>query len=191
MKDTLLKNIEKYIEPKTITLSFNDGEFKVTVTDYVAPGILAAAIENIETMVRINDYSYELFDILMGYYTVTLFTDIPVPQRKGEDGEMVDDYEKCFDICTRLNLTDMLACESDSIAYSLAFIEKNVWRRLEYCKTMESNSALMLLCDKAYEMLENLDGLMGKFDIDNLNKIADTLGDFTQNLSLVENPKDK
>lgn len=191
MKNTLLENIEKYIEPKTIILSYNDGEFEVTATDYVAPGVLATAIENIETMVRINDYSYEIFDILMGYYTVALFTDIPVPQIKGDDGEMVDDYEKCFDMCTRLNLTDMLASESDSIAYSLAFIEKNVWRRLDYRKVMESNSSLMLLCDKAYEMLDNLDGLLGKFDIDNLNEIADTLGDFTQKLSLVKNPKDK
>lgn len=191
MKNTLLENIEKYIEPKTITLNFNDGEFEVAVTDYVAPGVLAATIENIETMVRINDYSYELFDILMGYYTVTLFTDIPVPQIKGDDGEMVDDYERCFDICNRLNLTNMLACESDSIANSLAFIERNVWRKLDYRKVMESNSALMLLCDKAYEMLENLDGLLDEFNIDNLNEIADTLSDFTQNIALVKNSNEE
>lgn len=186
MKNTLLNKIENHIKPKTVDVKFEDTDIVIEVTDYVSTGELSAAVETISDMVRLNDYTYELIDILMGYYVISLFTNIPIPTT-GDGDEEMEDYQKCYDICMRLNLIDALCETSDNITESIAFIEKNVWRRLEYTKAMKANESLMLLCDKAYEMLENLDGLLGGVDIDMLNQIADQLGDTASKLSLVEN----
>lgn len=187
MTNTLLTQIEKYIEPKTIEIEFEDAGFVIEATDYIAPGQLSAAIDAISTMVRINDYTYELIDILMGYYAISLFTNIPIPTTIDEAGDEVDNYEKCYDICMRLGLIEALCEASSNIAEAIAYIEKNVWRKIEYTKTIKANESLMLLCDKAYEMLENLDGVLGGVDIDMLNNIAEQLQETTDKLSLVNN----
>ena len=123
----LLGKIERYIKDDTTTLNFGDKSngFALTVNDYVDADTLASVVDDIVLKVKISDFDYYLFDILMSYYTISLFTDIPVPTVKTDEAE-VPDYTKCYDICTRLNLIDSLCGVSDYIADYISFIEKNV-----------------------------------------------------------------
>lgn len=162
MKD-LLGKIETYIKDDTTTLTFGDKSngFTLTVNDYVDADTLASIVDDIVLKVKISDFDYYLFDILMSYYTLSLFTDIPVPTIKTDEAE-VPDYTKCYDICTRLNLVDALCDASDYIADYISFIETNVWRKLEYHKEMAANEALSMVCGKVYDLLDGLEDMVEK-----------------------------
>lgn len=162
MKD-LLGKIETYIKDTTTTLNFGDKSngFTLTVTDYVDADTLASIVDDIVLKVKISDFDYYLFDILMSYYAISLFTDIPVPTIKTDETE-VPDYTKCYDICTRLNLVDALCDASEPIADYISFIETNVWRKLEYYKGMAANEALSMVCGKVYDLLDGLEDMVEK-----------------------------
>lgn len=182
MEKTLMQHIEEYIKPENIELKFNDGSdtFIVNINESVDPGVMSSAIENIVHMVTYNDYAYELFDILMAYYIIDLFTDIPIPSIKDEDGESAPDYARCYEICIGLNLINELCNASPIISDYVEFIEKNVWRRLEYKKSVKTNEALTLLYDKAYELLDDVENMMAKTKDVDLNAIANEIGKISE-----------
>lgn len=160
MKD-LMEKIDEYIKDNTCTLTFGDGsdEFAIQVNDYVDADTLAAVVDDIAFNVRNSEFDYYLFDILMAYHVISLFTDIPIPAIKTEESE-TQDYTKCYDICARLNLINELCSASGNIEEYIEFIEKNVWRKLEYYKELAANDALMMVCGKAYELLDELEGIV-------------------------------
>lgn len=159
----LMEKIDEYIKDDTCTLTFGNGsdEFAIQVNDYVDADTLAAVVDDIAFNVRNSEFDYYLFDILMAYHVISLFTDIPIPTIKTEESEtQTQDYTKCYDICTRLNLINELCSVSDDIEEYIEFIEKNVWRKLEYYKELAANDALMMVCGKAYELLDELEGIV-------------------------------
>ena len=184
----LLGKIERYIKDDTTTLNFGDKSngFALTVNDYVDADTLASVVDDIVLKVKISDFDYYLFDILMSYYTISLFTDIPVPTVKTDEAE-VPDYTKCYDICTRLNLIDALCGVSDYIADYISFIETNVWRKLEYHKGMAANEALSMVCGKVYDLLDGLEDMVEKTrDVDLQTVMSDLKEASAQVLDLKE-----
>lgn len=185
MNNTLIEQIDKYIKPENFEVSVDDGDFFITVTTDVSPSILSDVIDRIVSLIKWNDFKYELFDVLMAYYVISLFTDIPIPMKVDENGKEIADYEKCYRISCALNLTNLLCENSIIILNYIELIETNVWRKLDYLKTLQSNEALMTLCDKAYDVLSNMDALFENVDIDYLNSITQELGNVTEKLSLI------
>lgn len=189
MNDTLMEKINKYIEPETVELIFGEGSdsFVVKINSEVSSGMMSAIIERIAMMVKWNGFTYDLFDILLAYYVISLFTDIPIPTKKDKDEKTIEDYEKCYTICTSMNLIDEICHASPTIAAYIEFIEKNVWRKLEYYKTVEANEKLMALSDKAYGLLDTLEDAFDNVTPEMFSEIVEGLKLVSENPSLIEN----
>lgn len=172
--------IEKYIEAKEQVLSFGSGEnaFDVMVNDHVSVDTLSAAANEIARMVAENDFDYSLLDIAMSYFIIDLFTDIPIPMA-GDSS----DYVKCHDICCRMNLVDELCAVSANIENSIAYLEKNVWRKLEYLKTIEANSALTMVCGKLYDVLDSVENIVDKVAEVDMQALMEELNEVTGQLA--------
>lgn len=186
--DSFMENIDKYIDNDEFLLEFidDDGEsFTVKATDYVHFADISVSIETIVDHVAGKNYQYEYFDLALAYCVIDLFTEIPVPMTTDENGEEIIDACKCFDICTRLGIIKALCETSDNAAELIAVIEKNVWRRLEYLKTMESTSGLNRVCDYAYDLLIKIDDVIDGYSNVNLKEATDVLKDTLTKLNIV------
>lgn len=178
MENKLMENIEKYIEPRTFEIPFYLGEeeFTVIVSDDVSTEALLTTVELITSAIESDNFeNYCWFEIFIAYSVMALFTNIPIPTN--EDG--TPDYMKCYKICTGMGLIDNICARNANIEDYIALIEKNVWRRLEYKKTVRANESLMFLCDKAYDMLEGLDEIMSKVKDVDIESIGSQLGELT------------
>lgn len=186
-ENELLNTIEKLIREDTFTLDIGAGvnRIKIKVHDYVDVDDLSDAVQDIVFRVKANDFRYEVFDFMLGYHIIKLFTNIPIPMI---DDEAID-YARCYDICTRLNLIDRLCEKSNNIAAYIAVIEKNVWRKLEYDKVMATNENLNILYGRVYNFIDNLDTLLSQVEDLGFDKIASELINVTDKISFIEDLK--
>lgn len=168
--------IEKYIEKENVVLTFgsDDDAFDVEVNDYVDVSTLIAVVDEIVRLIQSNDFDYSLFDVGLAYFIIDLFTDIPIPMR--EQGDFPD-YEKCYDICSRMNLIDEVCAASGNAEDAISYIEKNVWRKLEYYKAMEANRALTMVCGKLYDVLDRVGTIVDQVADVDLQALADELNE--------------
>lgn len=195
-KKTLMENIEERIanDDKYITIDDRLGRFKIKVNENVDVTDIHSAIMTIADEVENQNFAYTLIDLIEAYYIIELFTDIPVPTIKYDDGVEVPDYQKCYVISTKLQLKDRLFGTSLIVGSYIELLEKNVWRILEYKKarlTLLPYESMMDALNEFYEMMDDL----GKYvenqkDID-VEALAKQIGDVATKLSIVDDLKAK
>lgn len=183
--EKVMEQIDKYIEGEELVLTFtsqNDA-FHVKANDYVDVETLCAVVDEIALKIKLNDFDYSLYDVALAYFVIDLFTDIPIPM-VGEGESQSPDYAKCYAMYTRMGLLDELCAVSNNIENSIAFIEKNVWRKLEYYKTMESNSALTMVCGKLYDILDGVENIVDKVADVDIKALAAELDEVSNQLAV-------
>lgn len=194
MKDkTLFKNIEEYMvnttnEKKTISYSNGKDAFNVEVNENIDLNDIHAAIETIVENVIDQDWAYDLIDILSSYYIIDLFTNIPAPMMDND----IPDYEKCLEICLKLNLKQHLCEISDIVFDYISMLERNIWRKLEYKKTLTALipwESLMDGLNQFYEVLDTLSEFAEKQKDVDIEALTGQINDVATKLQLVEDMK--
>lgn len=183
MENAICNAVESTIKENYFSFDVGNGanKKKVQAHDYVDVDTLSDTVQDIVFRIEANDFRYEVFDFMMGYYVIKLFTNIPIPMM--EDSI---DYAKCYDICTRLNLINRLCEKSANIAEYISVIEKNVWRKLEYDKAMQANENMNILYGRVYNFIDNLDNTLDNLKELGFDKIASELVNVTNNLSFID-----
>lgn len=191
MKENLMKNIQKFVENNKTELKYGSGKntFTVEIHEDVDINYVHSAIENVIENVEKQDFAYDLIDVILPYYYISLFTNIPAPMT---DEENVPDYEQCMKIAMKLELRERMFEASPVIGEYISMIEKNIWRKLEYKKALKSLmpwESLMDGLDQFYEILDTL----GEFaeqqkDVD-IEGLVSQINDVSSKLTLVEELK--
>jgi len=190
MAKTLMESIEDFIveDKKYIKYGTGDDIFKVEINEDASLDDIHNAIVMIVDNVENQNFAYYLIDILEAYHILNLFTNIPVPMISDE----IPDFEKCYDICLKLQLKYYLTQTSNIVLNHISMIEQNVWRSLEYKKSLKAlipYESLMAALNQFYEILDDLDKVVeAQKDID-IEVIANQLNEVTSKLSLVEEMK--
>jgi len=190
MAKTLMESIEDFIveDKKYIKYGTGDDIFKVEINEDASLDDIHNAIVMIVDNVENQNFAYYLIDILEAYHILNLFTNIPVPMISDE----TPDFEKCYDICLKLQLKYYLTQTSNIVLNHISMIEQNVWRSLEYKKSLKAlipYESLMAALNQFYEILDDLDKVVeAQKDID-IEVIANQLNEVTSKLSLVEEMK--
>ena len=192
MEKTLMENIEAFIVENKKHIEFGKGKqgFIVSINENIDIDDIHNAIETIVDQVVGQDYSYELIDILMSYYLITLFTDIPAPMVE----EDIPDYEKCLEICIKLGIKEKLFGTSPIVAEYISMIEKNIWRKLEYKKarlTLIPWESLMDGLGQFYEILDTFSDFVDQRKDFDYESLAGQINDVASKLTLVEELKNK
>lgn len=177
-KDDYITAINEYINDEPKSIEYEDGgetKFVVTVNESVDYDDVYTAIVTIVDQVVNKDFEYSVIDLLLPYYLISLFTDIPVPLTEDDN----TDYQKCFVISSKLNLEENLSA-FPVIADYISIIEKNVWRKLEYYKAL-----------KSIMPFDELIGALGEFYeiLDELNMVVESQKDINLDDLLNESKK--
>lgn len=162
-KDTYIAAIDEYIngDKKPSVIEYTDNgntKFVVNVKENIDYDDVYTAIVTIVDQVVNKDFEYSVIDIIMPYYLISLFTDIPTPLTSDNE----PDYQKCFDIVIGLDLEENL-CAFPIVANYISIIEKNVWRKLEYYKALKSImpfDGLISALGEFYEILDDLNDVV-------------------------------
>lgn len=177
MGKILMKEIENYIstEEKSIKVGAGKNSIQINIIEDVEVDKLHAVVESITNAIVEQDFAYTLFDILLPYHIINLFTNIETPMVKDD----IPDYEACYKFCIKFDLVNKLAEKSSIVAECISVIEKNIWRSLEYKKaltTLIPYESLMDALDEFYKILDEIDeiaesqknvdieGLMGQLE---------------------------
>lgn len=171
---------------KTITIGSSKDRFTIEVNEDIDFNEVHNAIDNIVENVTEQDHSFEVIDLLMGYYILKLFTNIPVPVTEDENSEdgSRPDFNMCNEIVAKLGLTSRLCEASPIVAFYMDVLIKNVWRKLDYNKAILSVLPFNDLMDAIAEFYSILDELAEIPNQDeNLAELKDTLNNFADKLS--------
>lgn len=192
MDEALMKNIDAYIADTKKKIEYGVGKkgFVVEINEKIDINDIHNAIEVIVDNVVDQDYSYELIDILLSYYIIKLFTNIPAPMAD----EDIPDYERCLDICIKLQLKNVLFENSIVVAEYINMLEKNIWRKLEYKKarlTLIPWESLMDGLSEFYEILDTFSEFVDKQQDIDIESLAGQINEVTSKLTLVEEMKKK
>lgn len=186
------KIIKGFLEKKSVPINVSDGPmgevFTIHVSEDVTPSQIHSIVESIAYQVEQQDFAYTLIDILKAYYILDLFTDIPVPM-KTEDGEEYPDYEACHTICTRLNLEEEIYEQVPLVGRYIEMLEQNVWRKLEYEKSLKPYSELSEALAEFYEILDDLNEIVENQDEESINDLLEKVNDVAKELEQVRNVK--
>lgn len=190
MEKTLMENIEAFIVNNKKVIEFGTGKqkFNIEINEAVDVDDIHRAIDLIVDQVIEQDYSYELIDVLMPYYLIKLFTNIPVPMLE----EDIPDYKRCLDFCINLQLKEKLFAASPVVAEYISILEKNVWRKLEYKKarlTLIPWESLMDGLGQFYEILDTFSEFVDQQKNIDVDSLASQINDVASTLSLVEEMK--
>jgi hypothetical protein len=113
-----------------IPVEIGDGN-KITILckNYLPLEKIMAIVSNVITFVTsgVDDYVPEFADMATGRYIIEELTNIPLPT--DEDGNV--DYEKCYDIYTRLDLKRRMIEADEQLATLLLNIDVYIYDRLE------------------------------------------------------------
>ena len=188
MDRDLAAKINEYIQdaPKQIMYGNSKNGFSVEVNENIDFNEVHSAIDNIVENVMEQDQVFEVIDLLMGYYVIKLFTNIPIPvvEDKDADGDYRPDYSKCNEIVAKLDLMSKLAATSNVVAFYLDVLIKNVWRKLDYNKAMLSVMPFNDLMDAIAEFYAILDEIAEASNADvNLDEFKSTLDEFADKIS--------
>lgn len=183
----LTAKIENYMQSGQKQIAYGSRDkFVVEINENVDFNEVHAAIDNIVENVMEQDHSFEVIDLLMGYYVLKLFTNIPIPVVKDEDADddYRPDYSKCNEIVAKLDLMNKLAATSNVVAFYLDVLIKNVWRKLDYNKALLSVMPFNDLMDAIAEFYTIIDEIanVATQDID-LEKFKSTLDEFADKIS--------
>jgi len=191
MAKDLITQIEEAISvenKKTISAHYAGKSFKIDVNENINIYDVDGAIDMIIHNVVEQDFKYSLIDVLESYFILKLFTNIEPPMVD----ENIADYEKCHEIVVKLQLKEILCEESYIIADYISMIEQNVWRGLEYEKSLTALTPYESLLDALANFYEILDA-MEKFaeanqDID-VEKLTKQIEDISSQISLIDEMK--
>lgn len=191
MKENLMENIQKFVEDNKAELKYSSGKntFTVEIHEDVDINYIHSAIENVIENVEKQDFAYDLIDVMLPYYYISLFTDIPAPMT---DEENVPDYEQCMKIAMKLELRERMFEASPVIGEYISMIEKNIWRKLEYKKALKSLmpwESLMDGLDQFYEILDTLGEFAEQQKDVNIEGLVSQINDVSSKLALVEELK--
>lgn len=183
----LTAKIENYMQSGQKQIAYGSRDkFAVEINENVDFNEVHAAIDNIVENVMEQDHSFEVIDLLMGYYVLKLFTNIPIPVVKDEDADddYRPDYSKCNEIVAKLDLMNKLAATSNVVAFYLDVLIKNVWRKLDYNKALLSIMPFNDLMDAIAEFYAIIDEIanVATQDVD-LEKFKATLDEFADKIS--------
>ena len=190
MGEALIKSIDTFISNNKKYIEFGTGKkgFQVEINEDIDINDIHNAIENIVDNVIKQDYSYELIDIMLPYYIMDIFTNIPTPMVE----ENIPDYKRCLDICIGLQLKEKLFESSVVVAEYITMLEKNIWRKLEYKKarlTLIPWESLMDGLDQFYEILDTFSDFVDKQQDIDVESLASQINDVASKLTLVEEIK--
>ena len=188
MDRDLVAKINEYIQEDTKQIMYGNAKngFAVKVNENIDFNEVHSAIDNIVENVMEQDQAFEVIDLLMGYYVIKLFTNIPIPvvEDKDADGDYRPDYSKCNEIVAKLDLMNKLAAASNVVAFYLDVLVKNVWRKLDYNKAMLSVMPFNDLMDAIAEFYAILDEIAEASNADvNLDEFKATINDLADKLS--------
>lgn len=195
---TLTKAIEKISVPGKRMIEIEGLPAKIEINEDVDLRLLDKVIDTIVEQVVAQGFKYSLIDIMEAYYIIALFTNIPVPTiddktKDGEDGDIIPDYQKCYVIEKRLDLSNELMEASPVICDMIIMLERNVWRQLEYKKALLSLTpydSMLDVMSQMYELLDDLNKYIEQYaDID-VDNIADRISDISKQLSVVKDLKE-
>lgn len=155
-----LEYVEEMLDSEK-TIEYGDNDLIVTVNEEVDIQDVYNAIINIVDNIVEREFEYELMDLMLPYYWISLFTDINVPTLFDDDGEEYPDYVQCYKIATCLNLEYELTQVSPLVAGYIYMIPQNIWRRLEYHKSHGAylQKELTDALSAFYEIMDELDEL--------------------------------
>lgn len=182
--NTALEYVEAALADKK-TIEFGDDEFVLTVNENIDINDVYNAINNIVENVVEREFEYELIDLMIPYYLISLFTDIDVTTIKDGDEEYPD-YEQCYKIATVFNLEYELTQVSPLVAGYIYLMNQNIWRRLDYQKSqgaylkrelMDAISTFYMIMDELDEVAEQQKDIDVDGFVSQLNEISEALQD--------------
>lgn len=216
----LEKAITKVCEPVKKTISIEGITPKVEISEDVDLRLIDQVIDTIVDQVVAQEFKYSLIDIMESYFIMALFTNIPIPilENTNEDTDATDiaaeaertetsedvaskekpgteyipDYQRCYIIATKLNLKEQLAEASPVIADMIYLIEKNIWRKLEYKKSLTAlipYESMLDVMSEMYSLLDDLNQYIEKYADVDIDNIATRISDVSKQLSIVKDLK--
>lgn len=192
MEKIPMKEIESYIstEEKFINLGTVKEPIRIEIIEDVDVDDIHAVVESIADAIVEQDFAYTLFDILIPYHIINLFTNIETPMVAND----IPDYEACYKFCVQSNLINILAEESPVVAEYIGVIEKNIWRTLEYKKALTAlipYESLMDALNEFYRILDEIDEVAeAQKDVD-VEGLMKQLGEISAGLASVEEESKK
>lgn len=192
MEKIPMKEIESYIstEEKFINLGTVKEPIRIEIIEDVDVDDIHAVVESIADAIVEQDFAYTLFDILIPYHIINLFTNIETPMVAND----IPDYEACYKFCVQSNLINILAEESPVVAEYIGVIEKNIWRTLEYKKALTAlipYESLMDALNEFYRILDEIDEVAeAQKDVD-VEWLMKQLGEISAGLASVEEESKK
>lgn len=192
MEKISMKEIESYIstEEKFIKVGTGKNSLRINIIEDVSVDDIHAVVESISDAIVAQDFAYTLFDILLPYHIVNLFTNIEAPMIE----EDVPDYEVCYKFCIQFDLVNKLAEVSPIVAEYIGVIEKNIWRTLEYKKALTAlipYESLMDALGEFYRILDDIDKIAeAQKDVD-VEGLVKQLGEISAGLASVEKESQK
>lgn len=190
-----LSKLENLNKPRTLKLEIDGIPFEVK--EDVTLVQIDSAVDMIVKNIKEQEFKYSVLDVMLPYYIMGLFTNLPIPMITDEGGDEYPDYQKCFMICTRLDLKQNLIDRSDIVRAYIEMLERNVWRQLEYEKarlTLLPFESLMDGLSSFYEVMDALEEYTDKYSSEDIDKIAAQLTEMADNvtkLHLVKNENDE
>lgn len=148
-----MANKELKISDTEIENEIVDDVINIHLNEEVNILMLMTAIDNIVDAVAEQDFAYELLDLVESYYVLSLFTDVDIPMTDEED---VPDYAKCYELCVAYDIKNAIWNESIILGEYLSYIEKNVWRKLEYRKSTVAQEKLNEALEEFYIVIDML-----------------------------------
>ena len=183
-----LSKLENLNKPRTLKLEIDGIPFEVKED---------VTLVQIDSAVDMIVKNISVLDVMLPYYIMGLFTNLPIPMITDEGGDEYPDYQKCFMICTRLDLKQNLIDRSDIVRAYIEMLERNVWRQLEYEKarlTLLPFESLMDGLSSFYEVMDALEEYTDKYSSEDIDKIAAQLTEMADNvtkLHLIKNENDE
>ena len=148
-----MENKELQISNTEIENEVVDDVINIHLTEEVNILMLMSAIDNIVDAVAEQDFAYELLDLVESYYVLKLFTDVEIPMTDEED---IPDYVKCYELCVAYDIKNAIWDESVILSEYLSYLEKNVWRKLEYRKSNTAQQKLTEALEEFYIVIDML-----------------------------------
>ena len=187
MKKISMKQIENYIstEEKFIKLGNGKKSIQINIIEHVDVDNLHAVVESIANEIVEQEFAYTLFDILLPYHIMNLFTNIEIPMVKDD----IPDYEACYKFCIKFDLINKLIDESSIIAEYISMIEKNILRVLEYKKALTSlipYESLMDALNEFYRILDEIDKVVETQKNIDVESLISQINDISTQLSSLD-----